>query len=93
VKARWASLAQRDLTAIADWISAESPASAAKVGARIRDAASKLTTHPLIGRPGTVVGTREKLALPYPYIIVYEVRDDLNEVWILRVFHMAQDRP
>ena len=43
-----------------------------------------------MGRPGLEPGTRE-LVEP-PYVIVYEVHDDLDEVIVLAVFHGAQDR-
>lgn len=33
------------------------------------------------------------LALPFPYVLVYEVREDISEVWILCIYHMAQNRP
>jgi len=92
MRVRWTRLARTDLDAALSYISARNPAAARKVGARIRDAAHKLETHPLIGRPGTVSGTREKLTLPYPYVIVYEVAEEQDEVRILRVYHMAQDR-
>jgi addiction module RelE/StbE family toxin len=92
MKVRWTRLARSDLEAAYNYISAHNPAAAAKVGARIRDAVGRLESNPHLGRPGTIPGTREKLALPYPYVIVYETAEDENVVRILRVYHMAQDR-
>ena len=89
---RWTKLALGDLKAIRDHISEEDRQAARRVGARLRDAAAKLARHPHLGRPGSVDGTREKLALPYPYIIVYEVSETGGDVVILRLYHMAQDR-
>ena len=43
-----------------------------------------------MGRPGFVEGTRE--LLEYPYIIVYQVREDRGEIVILAIVHGAQDR-
>ncbi len=36
-------------------------------------------------------GTRE-LVIAFPYIILYEVDDDTDHVFILRVWHGAQQR-
>lgn len=92
MRVRWTKLASRDLATAITRISNSNPAAAAKVAARIRAAADLLGTHPEIGRPGTVAGTREKLCLPYPYLIVYEIHG-AEEVWVLRLYHMAQDWP
>ena len=43
-----------------------------------------------IGRPGLVKGTRE-LVEP-PYIIVYEVHDETDEIEVLAVIHSARSR-
>lgn len=49
-----------------------------------------LATHPLIGRPGRVADTREKI-IHSSYIIVYRVKGELVE--ILTVRHVAQKWP
>ena len=76
MRARWTWLARSDLEQIQKYIKEHNPPAALKVGARIHDAVRRLEQHPQMGRPGTVPGTREKLALPYPYVIVYEVVED-----------------
>jgi toxin ParE1/3/4 len=43
-----------------------------------------------MGRPGLVEGTRE--LLEHPYIIVYEVREDRDEIAILSIVHGARAR-
>ena len=43
-----------------------------------------------MGRPGLVEGTRE--LLEWPYIIVYKVFEDREEVVIVSIVHGAQDR-
>ena len=43
-----------------------------------------------MGRPGLVEGTRE--LLEWPYIIVYKVFEDREEVVVLSVVHGARDR-
>ena len=42
------------------------------------------------GRPGLVAGTRE--LVEWPYIIVYKVHEDREEIVIVSVVHGAQDR-
>ena len=43
-----------------------------------------------MGRPGRAESTRE--LVEGPYIIVYEVGQDRDELVVLAVFHGAQDR-
>jgi plasmid stabilization system protein ParE len=43
-----------------------------------------------MGRQGLVAGTRELVEAPY--VIVYEVSDDGEELAVLAVFHGAQSR-
>ena len=43
-----------------------------------------------MGRPGLVEGTRE-LVEP-PYIVVYAVQQDRDEIVVLAIFHGAQKR-
>jgi toxin ParE1/3/4 len=45
---------------------------------------------PFLGRPGRIVGTREILFSPLPYVAVYRVHEQTIEIW--RVYHTSQDR-
>ena len=60
--------------------------------ARIEDKVMRLGSPELtyMGRPGLVEGTRE--LLEWPYIIVYKVFEDREEVVIVSIVHGAQDR-
>ena len=84
--------AEADLDHIADWIAKDSPSAAARMVATIRDRISLLEIDELtrMGRPGLVEGTRE--LLEYPYIIVYQVSEDRDEVVVLSIVHGAQNR-
>jgi toxin ParE1/3/4 len=84
--------AEADLENIADWIARENPTAAVRVVAAIRDRINVLETDELahMGRPGLIAGTRE--IIEYPYIIVYQVDDELREVVVLSIVHGAQDR-
>ena len=84
--------AEADLDHIADWIAKDSPSAAARMVATILDRISLLEIDELtrMGRPGFVEGTRE--LLEYPYIIVYQVSEDRDDVVVLSIVHGAQDR-
>jgi plasmid stabilization system protein ParE len=43
-----------------------------------------------MGRPGLDAGTRE--LIEYPYIIVYDVHESIEEIVVLAIVHGAQDR-
>jgi toxin ParE1/3/4 len=43
-----------------------------------------------MGRPGVVLGTRELFEAPY--VIVYEVHEDRDEIVVLAIIHGARDR-
>ncbi len=54
-------------------------------------AANGLAQFPLLGQPGTVPGTRERIVSRYPYRIIYHIVNETIEV--LRIIHMAQPWP
>jgi toxin ParE1/3/4 len=60
----------------------------ARIEAKVMRLATPELTH--MGRPGLVEGTRE--LLEWPYVIVYKVYDERNEIVILSVVHGPQDR-
>ena len=93
MKVRWSRMASSDLAGISRYIRQFDPAAAKRVGQRIKAAAERLSCFPELGRIGSVEGTREKLALPYPYLIIYEIETVRSEIWILRVYHTSQNRP
>jgi addiction module RelE/StbE family toxin len=57
----------------------------------IRVATDRLANYPRMGRPGRVADTRELVVPRTPYIVVYEIEDDI--VRIIRVLHSAQRWP
>lgn len=81
-----------DLIDIFHFIAAENPQAAADVVRRIRQRIHRLAAPGLahMGRPGRVVGTRELVEAPY--LIVYEVQEDRDELVVLGIFHGAQNR-
>ena len=86
----WREPALADLERIDQWLdsfeSGKPEATRKKIGAAI----ALLERLGDIGRPGRVAGTREIAVRKAPYLIAYQIVDDVIEV--LAVYHMAQDR-
>ena len=90
MRVRWAPSAGRELVIILDYIRERSPQGALKVRNRIVAIERLLGRFPLHGRP--VHGDpalRRISALPYPYLIFYEVRRD--DIVIRRIRHAARN--
>jgi toxin ParE1/3/4 len=82
--------AEEDLAAIYAHDAERSVPTAGQVVGTILRAINSLALFPLLGRPGAVPQTRERIVTRYPYRIVYHV-DEANEVIeVWRVVHGAQ---
>jgi len=88
VRVRWLARALANLNAETEYIARDNPQAAARVVEAIEDSIGLLHTHPALGRPGRVAGTRELVVPGTPYIVPYRIRS--NEIHILRVFHGAR---
>jgi toxin ParE1/3/4 len=84
--------ADADLDNIFAWINQDNPVAATLVIRRIRQNIGRLALPGMseIGRLGRDTGTRE--LVDGPYIVVYEIYEQLETVEVLAVFHSAQDR-
>lgn len=91
LKVRWLKRALANLEAEAEYISRDSHAAAQRLVMAIEQAVHLLASHPALGRPGRVEGTRELVVAGTPYIIPYRVRE--GRVEVLRVFHAARKWP
>ena len=88
---RWTRRAVLALTSIRDTIAKDNVSAANDLWQRIRSyVETTLMSHPSIGRPGRVTGTRESV-VHRNYIIVYRITGDVIE--ILTVRHVAQKWP
>lgn len=87
----WRRLAQSDLAAIRRYVAADDPAAAKRLALRLLAATAQLATHPHMGRPGRVPGTRELVVPGTPDIVPYRVVGE--EVQVLRVYHSARRWP
>ena len=90
MKVRWTLQADQDRSDIVTYVAADSPRAAVAMDELFSSAAARLATFPLIGKPGTISGTRE-LVPHESYRLVYEVAEDT--VWILALVHTARQWP
>ncbi len=77
--------AREDLREIFLYLAADNPAAAHLILTRIQERVKELRDNPHIGRPGRVPGTRELVVSKTPYLVPYQVRDEVLQ--ILRVYH------
>jgi toxin ParE1/3/4 len=91
VRVRWLRRALENLDEEAEYIARDDPYTAARMVERIGSSVERLKTHPALGRPGRVPGTRELVIAGTPYVLPYRVRGETVE--ILRVFHGARRWP
>lgn len=91
MRVKWLRRALQNLDDEAAYIAQDSPQSAAAFVAHLLASAEMLATHPQMGRPGRVPGTRELVVTRFPYILPYRVR--AQSVEILRVFHTSRKWP
>jgi toxin ParE1/3/4 len=84
--------AREELDGIFAFIAENNPRAALELILRIEAKVMRLESPQLthMGRPGLVEGTRE--LLEWPYIIVYKVFEDRDEIVVVSVVHGAQDR-
>ncbi len=87
----WLDRARREVVHIRETIAKENPRAVRQAARRILESAGKLRTTPNTGRPGRLYGTRERVIMGTPFIILYRVRDGVIE--ILRVIHGARRWP
>ena len=88
MKLRYTLPALADLSAILDYIAAQSPQGARRVQARIRTLTELLLLHPHIGRRTNDPAIRRRTTTPYPYLIFYEATE--TEIIIHAVRHAAR---
>jgi toxin ParE1/3/4 len=80
-----------DLADIYNWIEQDNRQAARAVVDRVFASIELLGSFPYMGRAGRDEGTREWVVPRLPYIVVYEVHEDHDELIVIAVFHGAQD--
>jgi toxin ParE1/3/4 len=87
----WSPRAIGHLTALRAHIAQDNPTAASRIAVTLLDAVESLATHPNLGRPGRIPGTRELVVPGTRYIMPYRLRGDGLE--IIAVFHGRQKWP
>lgn len=90
MKLVWTVGARSDLSEIGSHIWQDNPAAARQMRDCIQRKANHLKSHPFMGRPGVVAGTRE--VIPHPsHRLVHQASENL--VSILSVLHTSRQWP
>ncbi|MGI1678344.1 MAG: type II toxin-antitoxin system RelE/ParE family toxin [Cellvibrionaceae bacterium] len=89
---KWLIKALENIDDEAEYIAQENPAAAKIVVQRIVDAVNQLADNPALGHTGRIHGTRELVVPDTRYIVPYRVKQRLNRIEILRVFHSSRRR-
>ena len=88
-KVKFSQSALKDLQAIQEYIYENNRKAAKEVVSNIIERIETLLIpNPGISRTGRVLRTRELVITQYPYIVPYQVRDDV--IYILRVLHTSR---
>lgn len=87
MKLVWLRSAEPDLEALTDYIAQKNPRTALQIFTTIRLSIEKLTQFPFAGREGRVKETRELIIPNLPFIVVYQVK---NNIQILAVLHSSR---
>ena len=82
--------AEADLAAIYAFYAERSGPAADRVLGTILHAINGLALFPLMGRPGDVPTTRERVVTRYPYRIIYHIDEAKEVIEAWRVLHSAQ---
>lgn len=91
MRLRFTRRSLRHLDEVRTNISANDPAAANRVIARLRAAIDGLTLHPKRGRPGRIPETRELVVSGTPYIVPNRINGETIEV--LAIMHGARAWP
>ncbi len=88
MKIIWTEGAANDLTEIVDYISRDSFEAGRRVAKVIYDQTMSLTSMPYRGRKRSLDDARELLFIPWPYVAIYEVIDEI--IFIAGIRHTSR---
>jgi toxin ParE1/3/4 len=91
MRLRYTSEALQHLSNIRDYLNERNPFVARRILADIRSAAGRLREFPELGRAADWPDTRVWVVQRSPYLIVYRVDPERDEIAVLGVFHGSQD--
>lgn len=88
MKLRYTGPARQSIRNVLSYIKAESPQGAARVRARIMEAAALIENHPQAGQETDRPSIRRVVLNPHPYALLYRVTE--REVVVIEVRHTAR---
>jgi len=91
LRVEWTHPALADLIEAQAYIAKENRRAAEIIGQRVWDASQSLEDNPYSGREGQVIDTRELVVARTPYLLVYGINLDKQQVEILHVYHGRQN--
>ena len=87
-KIRFTHSAKNDLLSVKKYIYEDNFEASKRVVEHIINEIEILKDNPSIGKAGRIVRTRELVISKYPYIVPYQLKD--NIIYILRVLHTSR---
>lgn len=88
---RFAPRATNQLGDIRDYLASRRPEGAELVRGRILATIGRLRELPRMGHTGTVAATRELHVAGLPYVIVYRIATDNDDLVVLGIFHATHN--
>lgn len=89
MKIRWSDLAADRLSDIFEYIALDNEDAAIGTAQRIYSCIDRIVLMPYSGRKGQTDGTRELVVPGTPYIVVYEILDEV--IYLVTILHGAQN--
>jgi toxin ParE1/3/4 len=89
----WSAAARRDFRDLVEWLSDRNAAAADDLANAIEDSIALLGQMPRMGRVGRVAGTRELIVPRTPYIVIYKLSGEQDQVIVVRVLHTSRKWP
>lgn len=89
----WLPRARRNLDHQISYIAERNPIAAIDQDAIVADTVSRLADYPALGRQGRQPRTRELVIPGTPFVAIYRIYNDLDEIHILRILHARQKWP
>ena len=89
----WSVAARRDFRDQIEWLSDRNTAAAGRVADAIEGSIVLLRQMPRMGRVGRVAGTRELVVPRTPYIVVYRLEGEQDQIIVVRILHTSRKWP
>lgn len=90
MQVEWSNAALEDRAAIIEYLLPRNPHALKRILQRLKDATTDLGSYPYMGRKG--IDSTHEWPVVSPYILIYEINELNNNIVILRIWHMSQNR-